>query len=155
MATIEDVESQWLDTVVLFPKDPYYSDRILGTAEPCRRVYVGMVNRRHRLFLEGDLLLFVTSNGSGRYPVWCRTSRNYSVRGLYLGVSVKPEKNRVTGQLGHFDVVDPEELTGLSPTAPDVRRYVVAYAQARRGQVGAGNLTVVSSVSLGLGGGDR
>ena len=100
------------------------------------------------MFLEGDLLLFVTSNGDGRYPVWCRTSRNYSVKGVYLGISIKPE-NGVCGQLGHFDVVDPEELAGYSPAAPDVRRYVVAYAQARvRGQVGVGNLTV-SGVSTG------
>lgn len=152
VAMIEDIESQWLATVALFPKDSYYSDRILRATEPCRRVYIGIVNRRHRLFMEGDLLLFVTSNGDGRYPVWCRTSRNYSIAGLYLGISIKPERNtefRVCGQLGHFDVVDPEELAGFSPAAPDVRRYVVAYAQARvRSQVGAGSLTV-SSVSTG------
>jgi hypothetical protein len=145
---IESIESQWLATVALFPKDSYYSDRILRATKPCQRVYIGIVNRRHRLFLENDLLLFLTSNGDGRYPVWCRTSRNYSVRGLYLGVSIKPEI-KVCGQLGHFDVVDPEELAGFSPAASDVRRYVVAYAQARvRSQVGVGNLTV-SGVSTG------
>jgi len=145
---IESIEYQWIATVALFPKDSYYSNRILRATEPCRRVYIGIVNRRHRLFLEGDLLLFVTSNGDGRYPVWCRTSRNYSVKGVYLGISIKPE-NGMWGQLGYFDVVDPEELAGYSPAAPDVRRYVVAYAQARvRGQVGVGNLTV-SGVSTG------
>jgi hypothetical protein len=146
-----DIESRWNVTVALFSSHLGNVGRILGAVEPGQRVYIGMVNRRHRLFMDGDLLLFVTSNGDGRYPVWCKSSRNYSMSGFYLGISINPGRkdgSQRVGQLGHFDVVDPEELAGFSPTAPEVRQFVVSYAQERvRRRVGAGSPTISKCVN--------
>jgi len=143
----------WDETVRLFHLDAGNRLRIIGSAQPGDACHIGVVNRRHRLFLPGDVLLCVVSNGDARWPVWCRTSRGFSVRDYYLGVSLRHMnwgalgEFWTLGQRGTFNVVDPGKLAGLPPTSPAVRQFVVdvLHTGEAAGRIGVGSPTLFES----------
>ena len=82
--------------------------------------FFGIIQRSHRLFALGDVVLVELANGSGQqWPVYCKTGRGYDVVRYYMQFKRYPEdsyRRRLSGQ--HFAKTYPESGICVVPVRP-------------------------------------
>ena len=97
---------------------------------------IAVVQRPTKLFSVGDVAILVWMNGGGeRQMCFCRTKKNKTIAELFVQYARYKwtyPKPGDTGETVRFDnktvfkvIEHPDELEGLPPTDPAVRRFVV------------------------------
>lgn len=132
-ASVEERARLWDLTVAAYAKS-YWAD---DDDELDQSYGIGIVQRSHRLFSIGDVVIVAWSNGGGeRARIFCRTSKGRTVTDYHFQYARhryrrKPYKFE-RGEFKRYDdrtvvrvVEHPDLLTGLPPRDPAVRRFVV------------------------------